>query len=196
MKRFFVFGAAFAALSGCLDKDPAENRLAKAMESVASIETFSNSPDAAVKSWWRIKDASALASIEVCKNNQRLAEPVFKKLSTLSDDDFVGRRKCGEAPLSFDRQITKVEVQSETRAVVFSRIKNITPSESGSVLNEEAKKAKDAGEPFQYVLERKDSASGWKITKIASVPFYATQWRDVNEKPTPSTNQYVYGSYQ
>ncbi len=196
MKRFLIFGAAFAALSGCLDKDPADNGLSKTMESISTIETSANSPDAAVKSWWRIKDASALASMEVCKNNQRLAEPVFKKLSTLADEDMLVRGKCGDVPLSFDRQITKVEVQSETRAVVFSRIKNITPPEKGSVLSDEAKKAKDAGEPFQYVLERKDAASSWKIAKIANVPFYASEWRDVNEKPTPSNNQYVYGSYQ
>ena len=104
--------------------------------------------------------------------------------------------ECGLKPPSFDRQITKVEVQSETRAVVTARIKNVTPPEVGATLDDESRTAKEAGEPFQYLLERKDAKSGWKITKIASFPSYASDWKDVYEKPKPSNNRYVYGFYQ
>ncbi|WP_239695290.1 hypothetical protein [Pseudomonas sp. 25 R 14] len=83
-----------------------------------------------------------------------------------------------------------------TRAVVIARIKNSTPPEEGAVLDADAKKAKETGEPFQYVLERKDTKDGWKITKIASFPSYASDWKDVYEKPEPSNNRYVYGAYQ
>lgn len=196
MKRLMVVGVASMALSGCFEKGASDDGLAKSISAVSSIETASNSPDATVKSWWSVKDASALVRVEICKNNQKLATAYFDKLSQLSTGDLIGRGDCGQKPMSFDRQITKVEVQSETRALVIARIKNSTPPEDGAVLDSDAKKAKEAGEPFQYLLERKDAQSGWRITKIASFPSYANDWKDVYEKHEPSNNRYVYGAYQ
>lgn len=196
MKRLMMVVAISVAISGCFEKESANEGLARSISAVESIETANNSPDATVKSWWIVKDASAAVRIEVCKNNLKLAEPYFEKLSQLSADSLLGKGECGQKPPSFDRQIKKVDVQSETRAVVTVHIKNVTPPEEGSVLDDEAKKAKDAGEPFQYVLERKDAKNGWKITKIASFPSYASDWKDVYVKPEPSNNRYVYGFYQ
>ncbi|MEW5507056.1 hypothetical protein [Pseudomonas antarctica] len=196
MQRLIIIGVTALALAGCFDKEQAEGGLAKAVSAVGAIEAANNSPDVTVKSWWRVKDASAAIRIEVCKNNLKLAAPYFGKLSQLAEGQMIGEGECEKTPLVFDRQITKVEVQSDTRAVVTAHIKNATPPEDGAVLDADAKKGKEAGEPFQYVLEREDAKSGWKITKISSFSLYTKEWRDAYPKSEPSGNRYVYGSFQ
>ena len=196
MQRLILVGVTALALAGCFDKGQAEGGLAAAVSAVGTIEAANNSPDVTVKSWWRVKDASATIRIEVCKNNLKLAEPYFGKLSQLAEGEMIGKGECEKTPLVFDRQITKVEVQSDTRAVVTAHIKNATPPEDGAVLDAEAKKSKEDGEPFQYVLERQDTKSGWKITKISSFSSYTKDWRDAYPKDEPSNNRYVYGSFQ
>jgi hypothetical protein len=196
MKRLMVVGAIAAALSGCFEKGPADDALGKSISALGEIEASNNSPDVTVKSWWRVKDATAVVRFELCKNNVKVAAQHYEKLSQLSSGDLLGQGRCGQKPPSFDRQVTKVDVQSETRAVVTTHIKNVTPPEEGAVLDADAKKAKEAGEPFQYVLERNDAKSGWKITKIASFPSYARDWQSAYPKIEPSNNRYVYGVFQ
>ncbi|MFJ4130879.1 hypothetical protein [Pseudomonas cyclaminis] len=196
MRRLVIVGVVAVGLSGCFDRPSTNEGVTKALSAVDAIEASNNSPDVTVKSWWRVKDASMSIRMEVCKNNLKLAAPYFEKLSKLSSNELYSSDSCIRSPVSFDRQITKVEVQSETRALVTARIKNISPPEEGAVLDADDKKAKEAGEPFQYLLERKDAQSGWQITKIASFPSYAKDWQDVSSKPEPSNNRYVYGFYQ
>jgi hypothetical protein len=196
MMRFVILGMLAIGLSGCFDKPPTEEGIAKALGAVDAIDAANNSPDVTVKSWWRVKDAAMAVRIEICKNDLKLAAPYFDKLSRLSSNELYSSDSCASEPLIFDRQITKVDVQSETRAVVTARIRNATPPEEGAELDTNAMKAKEAGEPFQYVLERKDSKNGWKITEIASFPSYAKDWEDVSPKAKPSNNRYVYGAYQ
>ncbi|WP_278405806.1 hypothetical protein [Pseudomonas rhodesiae] len=196
MKRLIIIGAAALILSGCFDREQTAGGLARAVSAVGAIEAANNSPDVTVKSWWRVKDASANIRIEVCKSNLKVAAPYFGKLSQLAEGRLITEGECEKTPLVFDRQITKVEVQSDTRAVVTAHIKNATPPEDGAVLDAEAKKSKEDGEPFQYVLERQDTKSGWKITKISSFSSYTKDWRDAYPKDEPSNNRYVYGSFQ
>lgn len=196
MKRLMVMGVISVALSGCFEKGPTDGGLAKSLSTVGAIEAANNSPDITVKSWWRVKDASMAVRVEVCKNDLRLAATYFEKLAKLSSNDLYNSDSCALAPLSFDRQIAKVDVQSDTRAVVTAHIKNVTPPEDGAKFDTDDKKAKEAGEPFRYLLERNDAKSGWQITKIESFPSYARDWQDVSEKPVPSNNRYVYGLYQ
>lgn len=196
MKRLMAVGLISVALSGCFERDPVDDGLSRSINAVSQIEVATNSPDVTVKSWWKIKDASAAVRTEICKSNQKEASKYFDKLSQLSANDLASRGDCLTKSPSFDRQILKVEIQSDTRSIVTARIKNTTPPEEGATLDESDKKAKEAGEPFQYLLERKDAQSGWKITKISSFPSYANDWQDVNEKPKPSNNRYVYGGFQ
>lgn len=196
MKQLVVVGAITMALSGCFDKGAADDGLAKAINAVNAIEVANNSPDIAVKSWWRVKDSSAVVDGEICKNNLKLASPYFERLTQLSTDDFSTEGRCDVKPTAFDRQITKVDVQSDTRAVVTAQIKNVSPPEEGAILDDDDKKAKETGEPFQYVLERRDTKSGWKISKISNFPSYARDWQEVYKKHEPSTNRYVYDYHQ
>ena len=196
MKKLVAVGAITMALSGCFDKGAADDGLAKAISAVNAIEVENNSPDISVKSWWRVKDSSAVVNGEICKSNLKLASPYFEKLTQLSTGDLSTKGRCDVKPTAFDRQITKVDVQSDTRAVVTAQIKNVSPPEEGAILDDDDKKAKETGEPFQYVLERRDTKSGWKISKISNFPSYARDWQEVYKKHEPSTNRYVYDYYQ
>lgn len=196
MKRFIIMGAIAISLSGCFEKGATDEGLAKAISAASDMEIANNSPDVTVKSWWRVKDASTAVNFEICKNNLKLAASYFDKLSQLSADGLYQGNSCEQRAPIFNRQITNVDVQSDTRAVVAALIKNATPPEEGAVLDDEAKKAKEAGVRFQYVLERKDANSDWKISKVASFPSYARDWEDVYVKPEPSNHRYVYDFYQ
>ncbi|MCE0778945.1 hypothetical protein [Pseudomonas sp. NMI542_15] len=192
MKRLVLVTATALVLGGCYEEKATGDGLAQAISAVGRTEVSNNSPDVAVKSWWRAKDSGAALQAEICKNNLKLAAPYFEKLSELSTDDVYNERSCGQTPPLFERQITKVEVQSDTRAVVTAQIKNVTPPEEGAVLDADDKKAKEAGEPFQYVLERKDVSSSWKISQVSRYPSYARAWEQIFKKPEPSTNRWVY----
>jgi hypothetical protein len=196
MWRFIVVAMVAIGLSGCLDRDQSSEGLAKALSAVEAMNAANNSPDMTVKSWWRLRDASLSVRIETCKTDLKLAAPYFDKLAKLSSNERYRSDSCAYEISAFDRQITKVEVQSETRAIVIAQIKNISPPDEGAVLSPEDKKAKDAGVPFQYLLERQDAKNGWQITKISSFPTYAKDWQDISPKPEPSNNRYVYDFFQ
>lgn len=192
MRRFIVVGLVAVGLSGCFDTDQTSEGLAKALSAIGAMDAANNSPDVTVKSWWRLRDASLSVRIETCNNDLNLAAAYFEKLSKLSSNDRYNSSNCAFKVPAFDRQITKVEVQSDTRAIVTAQIRNISPPEEGATLTVEDKKVKDAGVPFQYLLEREDVKNGWQITKISSFSSYTKDWQDIYPKPEPSNNRYVY----
>jgi hypothetical protein len=192
MKHLMLGIATALALTGCYEKAAVNDGLTKSIKAFDSIDVANNSPDMTVKSWWRVKDSGSVLYAELCKDNLRQAGPFFEKLSRLSTAEVFHEQDCAKQAPVFDRQITKVDVQSETRAVVTAQIKNVTPAEEGAEMDADDKKAKEAGEPFQYVLERKDSASEWKISKVSRYPSYARDWEQIFKKPQPSNNRWVY----
>lgn len=196
MKRFAAVSLAALAISGCLEKSQQDEGLAKAVAGIERSDVSANSPDVAVKSWWRVKDAGAVMYVEACKSLVKTEAPYLAKLSELSTPDIYSGRNCSKTPDTFDRQITKVEVQSDTRAIVMAQIRNTTPPDEGAVLSEDDKARKEAGEAFQYVLERNGIGEDWKIAKVSNMPSWARDWEVLFKKPKPSTNRWVYESQQ
>ncbi len=196
MKKVALATAAAVFLGGCFEGKSVDQGVDQALKSIQESEYPDNSPDAAVKSWWHLKDSGAKLMAAICKRNQGTASPYLEKLSELSTDAIYNQRPCAESPITFDRQITRVEVQSDTRAVVTAQIRNTTPPDQGAALGPEDKKAKDAGEPMRYVLERKDINSGWKIAQVSSYRSYTQSWESVLNKPEPSNHKWVYGWLQ
>lgn len=192
MKNVVLATAVAILLSGCFEGDPADKGVYQALKSIEGSEYPDNSPDAAVKSWWRLKDGGMKLSAEICRRNQGIASPYTKKLSQLSTDEIHNERSCAESPITFDRQIKKVEVQSDTRAVVTTQIRNTTSPDQGASLDSEDKKTKEAGETLRYVLERKDTSGGWKIAQVSRYRAYTQSWEDVLKKPEPSNHKWVY----
>ena len=65
---------------------------------------------------------------------------------------------------SYSREITEVKTESETRALVFAKYKNISQIPKGSVPTERDEKIRSEGYQLKYVLEKE--VDGWKISKI------------------------------
>ncbi|WP_095093834.1 hypothetical protein [Pseudomonas sp. Irchel 3A5] len=194
--RILIGAVALVALAGCLDQDKRPAGLVSATEKAKGLSVASNSPDAAVKSWWSVRDAAMDLDREICLEYQRMKSPITDKLKALSTADLPAREDCFLDQLNFDRKISKVEVESDTRAVVGAVIKNITPPEPGAVLDARDRQLKEAGERYRYTLERKDASGEWKISRIENFPSYSSNWRDSYSKPEPSNNRYVYEGYQ
>lgn len=192
MKRFLVVSLAALALSGCLDKGGLGDGVTKAISAIEQTEINRNSPDMTVKSWWRVKDAAVTLYLEECKERLKVEEPLFSKLSDLSTPEIYSDRECAKSPDTYDREIIKVDVQSDTRAVVTARISNSTPPEPGAELSDKDRMSKEAGEGYQYVLERKDSASEWKISQVSTMPSWSREWKSIFKKPEPSSNRWVF----
>jgi len=184
------------ALSGCLEQGKTPEGLAKATKDANDVSIATNSPDATVKSWWAVKDAELRLDTQICFEYNRLTAPVTNKLSKLATSELPISRPCDGEALVFKRSITKVEIESDTRAVVKTVIKNASPPDKGAVLDESDIKARNEGEPYMYTLERKDASSPWAISKIDKFPSYARTWEPAYEKPQPSTNRYVFERYQ
>lgn len=192
MNRILAISLSTLALAGCLEKGEKSEGLAKAKNAIEKIEVTRNSPDMTVKSWWRVKDASMDLYLEECKERMKVEDPVFKKLSELSTPDIYTGRECNNSPDTYDREITKVDVQSDTRALVYARISNTTPPDEGAVLSEKDRKRKEEGEGYQYVLERKDANAEWKISQVSNSTYWSPEWKSVFKKPEPSSNKYVF----
>ena len=194
--RILIGAVAVMLLAGCLAEGKRSEGLVNATKQIEDLPLATNSPDATVKSWWAAKDAEMRLDLELCFEYANLQRPAIEKLSQLASSNVSEGRKCRAEPLLFDRQIAKVEVESETRATVYALIKNITSPEPGSTLDESDRRSKEAGERYRYTLERKDSSSGWGISKVSNLPSYAKDWQDAYIKTVPSNNRYVYGMLQ
>lgn len=192
--RFFVGAVLAMSLAGCLDENRPEG-LINATKDAESVLIAANSPDAAVKSWWSVKDAGIRLDREICHEYMKMSEPTAKKLSELASDSFPFRDRCSVTH-SYDRKIAKVEIESDTRAVVNAVIKNSEPPEPGAEFDESDKKAKENGERYRYTLERSNSAASWRISAIEHFPSYARDWEEAYSKQKPSNNRYVFEQFQ
>lgn len=194
--KVFVGCFLLFALAGCLDQGKMPEGLAQATKEAKALGVANNSPDLTVKSWWAAKDAAMRLDSQICFEYVRFQAPVSEQLRKLATSEIPIDRPCDGGVFIFDRVITKVEIQSDTRAIVRATIKNATPPEAGAVLDDRDVKAKAEGEPYLYTLERKDISSGWAISRIDRFPSYARDWERAYEKPQPSTNRFVYEQYQ
>lgn len=192
-----ILGVSLALmLTGCFEQTDISTSAGAATKNVNEMKLATNSPDATVKSWWALKDASMRVNQEICPKIIDLRKPYLDKFKALAASNFNHEAECETMVVSFDRQITKVQVESDTRAVVVALIKNSSPPQVGATLTDEDRKVKEAGEQFKYTLERVDVTSGWKIEKIQTFSIYAKDWQDAYKKSEPLNHKYVYDSFQ
>ena len=134
-----------------------------------------STPDKAIKSYWAISDFVQMQRNQFGKSVEQQYRESEKPLATVTTKQlFVSRfdQDSAAAPETFVRDIIEVKVESESRAVILTMIKNTTPIPAGaevSKFDEERRR----GEKFRYVLER--DQTGWKVAEVWS-------WRDYDGK--------------
>lgn len=164
MRAMFFVAIAALCLSACNKPSGTTEKVAASSDrSISKIPLDLTSPDNALKSYWAAKDevrrAVDLKSDEETAFGKEVRS-LLEKVAAPGIFDF-NHRPVLE---TFSRDIEDVDVQSETRAVIIARIKNITPIPAGAEVDEYDKKARENGERYRYVLEK--SAAGWRVAEL------------------------------
>lgn len=134
-------------------------------KTINNIEINIESPDLALKTWWRYLDRQKELSLLDCKKNNEAAEVGKFDVSKISSGELEASLKsrvnhCDKE--TYEREIREVKLETETRAIAFVTIKNSTPSTAAHTEKEEQRRLK--GEEYKYLIER--SKEGWKIVQV------------------------------
>lgn len=146
-------------------KEPSRALTTAALPEIV-IET--GSPDSAVKSWWRVLDLKEKIDTEECNQKKSKEKPSYAiYFPKVAQEDvlktFVPKDvACLEDV--YERDIQEVKTESETRAIAFVKIKNITPIPLGAEPDEYDKQYRKDGFRFKYLLEK--SSEGWKVSQV------------------------------
>jgi len=201
MQKFAAILVIILSLTGCAREE--ESPWTRLKAAAPHLTASTNTPDAAVKSWWQARDARANFGAKVCNEMRELYDPVDRTLLSLAaakiTNDIADPERC--APTVYSRDISKVDIQSDTRAIVQAQVRNATPPSKGYVLDEDDKRDKDRGIRMQYLLERNDANQAWKIAQIYSDERYCSHpvvdgWCPVYEGPAGSSNAHVWAFSQ
>jgi len=183
--------------AGC-DKQaasPAQAGLEQAANAMRALKPKQNSPDMTVKSWWEAKDALMQVNEAACQAFFSIANDAGKELSQLAAPDFTITRDCSRSE-KYQRTIENVQIQSDTRAIVLARVRNITPPDNGASTDSHEQKIKDEGSALRYTLERADAKSDWVISTIESRSSFSSGWESTQQKHDPYNHRYVNDYYQ
>lgn len=180
MKKSFLFVPVLVALTlvGCGNQTSSAAPEAKTEQAAGVppppvIDT--TTPDKAVKSLWATIDWSN--AIAQAKNvRQPTAEEVtLKKLQAQLSVPAIASPKIEKRQLEqYSRDILKAEVETESRAIVLTHIKNITPLPADAVLNKYEAKSRENGSRVKYVLEK--NAGAWQISEVWEMPDYLNEF--------------------
>lgn len=130
-----------------------------------------SSPDRALTSFFAFQDRNLVARFNQAL--QEVADPKqqahLNSATILFDGPakrYIDRILKTDTPIleRYERDISKVETESETRAIVFVNIKNVTPLLPGAVLDKYDTKWRSEGFNFRYVMTK--TAEGWKIGDV------------------------------
>lgn len=165
----------------------------------ATLQIDLSSPDRAVKTWWDFIDARSAESHAEClvmfaqdqKDKTRLRWSADKLVYGAVLHEYEARQKSGcREPNKFSREILEVKVESETRAIVFAHVKNVTVPDPRSVPSEFDLKRRDEGVKSKYLLEK--TAAGWRVAQVyesnryklkASEPDWNAIYTDTKDTP-------------
>ncbi|VFR93450.1 hypothetical protein RAN3_3947 [plant metagenome] len=188
--RTAIAAATLAALvlAGCQKEETPWTRMQAATQ---PIEIVQDTPENAVKSWWRLRDEQFRLNAVTCKETNAIYKEVASGTRTLAGpmiSRFLAPR-CEQT--TFYREIGKVQHPSETRAIVFAQVRNSTPPTPGHQMTDYEKEAKQAGAAFKYVLTRKADGEPWEIAEVRTITQYNRCGRDPDEDN--SCNYYALG---
>jgi hypothetical protein len=174
-----IAACALALTVGCTPKEASQSSPSKPAEVAAVVASAPSvqepslaieleSPDRAIKTWWRYLDLREQYDAQECKIAKDDAKsPTQKYLRLIAQSDVLhslmpDEKECRED--RYSREIQEVKTESETRAIVFALVKNTTPIPPGAEPDDLDKGFRRDGFRFKYVLEK--SESGWKLSQV------------------------------
>jgi hypothetical protein len=138
-----------------------------------------STPEAAVRSYWRMQDA--LDSVAASIVTGPAERDPFAATRRAYEQTIAGRaREVLAAPYvrqTYAREIEAVDAAGPGRAQVMTLIRNTTPLAQGTQLTQEQKELRDDGQQFRYLLEQEGDA--WRITQIQIWDDLGSGWQDI-----------------
>jgi hypothetical protein len=154
-------------------KPEAEEAAAPTVDPLPEIET--ESPDSVVRSYWALKDwgqrnTSSQLRIDIGEEGRKYIE----LRQALGGGEFLEREKQDWDQLrtafkndlvtiKYQRDILHVKTESETRAIVVTKIKNVTPIPDGVSLASYERERREYGRDVRYVVEK--IKGQWRLTQ-------------------------------
>jgi hypothetical protein len=177
-----------------------------AAEPLPALDT--QSPDAVVRSYWALQDWAAKNSTKELRLD--VGPTLQKFLDTrieLSGGDFraatekeaKGTRNpfptdSSDIPRVVQRDILEVKNESQTRAIVLTKIRNVTPIPSNYKLEEFWQKKRDYGEDVRYVVEKINGK--WCLTQAwYRDDSLVTDWTKAWDNKPPATGPSPFNFY-
>ncbi|MNV55254.1 hypothetical protein D3C71_1474840 [compost metagenome] len=188
-------------LAGCSKEE--ESPWTRLQAATPQLKVAANTPDAAVKSWWHVRDEEERYAVIVCNESAELYRPFRSTREGLSTEGLLakqaGQDKCDQQ--IYEREILNVDVQSDTRALVVAHIRNSTPPTPGYVMNVDERDKKERGVRMQYLLERADNTQTWKVAQVYGQNRYCTVapvngWCPLYNQSPGSAYTYIFESAQ
>ncbi len=128
-----------------------------------------STPDRALRTYWHIRSMAdtigqPVDTAAVRFQNWQRADSVLARI--YGGDALAEYRRTHREAVrqQYTREILQVEPQSETRATVLARIRNVTPVPPGAAPDPFTARQRAEGDVYRYVFER-DSA-GWKLVQV------------------------------
>jgi hypothetical protein len=153
-------------------------KVALNLDSVFRVDI--STPDRALQSYWRNEDLIYQAPE---RQDTMAADIQFgsrwkaTRLGLLTSDALADAQNERSLEERYAREILKVDQETETRAVVLARIRNVAPIPAGAVLSDYERKARQDGGLYRYIFQRE--AGGWKIAQIQSQGPLDTGWSNL-----------------
>lgn len=161
----------------------------------AALALDTSTPDRALKSYWRAKDALRQAEAEWSHERYAGLKKITDALGIDNKKLMTGETLAKHESLKarelrieqFNRDIVDIKQDTESRATAMVSIKNSTPLPAGAVISDSDKKTRDKGITLRYVLEKE--ADGWKVAQVYEYVEYRRVWEKVF--PTPTRDDYA-----
>lgn len=138
-----------------------------------------STPEAAVRSYWRMQDA--LDSVAASIVTGPAERDPFAAVRRGYEQTLGGRAaEVLAAPFvrqTYAREVEAVDQAGPSRALVMAVIRNTTPLPAGTHLTHEQQELRTEGQQFRYILER-DGAT-WRITQIQQWDDLGSGWQDI-----------------
>lgn len=163
---FFVFCS-----TGCNTKSNSTDATKEEYKQPVKVKIDLSTPDNALKSYWQTNDNKRLLfykdNIKLSKDQNEISIDIINKFLTGSIKQSLLKHRASDIRnvlTEYTRDIIEVKNETETRAVVFVMIKNVTKIPTNLSLSENDNKIREEGKLIKYVVEKEPS--GWKISQV------------------------------
>lgn len=199
MRIGFAVCAALAA-AACSQAPNGQNGAAAqsaTAAAIAPIKIDNSTPDRALKTLWAMQDAELKARCELMSQLYADKTPEGRKRYRLIlgygdrtglvtgnvQKEFDYLEPCDGVTPTLTREINEIKTETESRAVAFVTVKNITPIPSGAPDDKWAAERREKGDQYKIVLTKIDG--GWLVEAVYASILNDGTWYQQFEKPGP-----------